>query len=125
MAPTFRHGDRLLSYRRSLPPRKGDVVVFGVTPADYPELAEPSAEHPAQAMLALRVKRVVACAGDPVPAWMSERCRGGDGRVPDGHVVVAGDAPRSEGSRELGFIAHERIQAVIVRRLRTRRIDAA
>jgi signal peptidase I len=95
MAPTLRDGDRLLVRRGSAPPDRGDVVVF---------------RHPGSRAVgtdpALRVKRVAAVAGDPTPAWVSEgaavdhRLR----TVPDGQLVVHGDARLSRDSRQLGLV---------------------
>src|SRR3954470_22755922 len=56
MAPTFRHGERLLARRQRRAPRTGDAVVFTAPEARRGELA-------------LRVKRVAAVAGEEVPTW--------------------------------------------------------
>jgi signal peptidase I len=100
MAPTFRNGERLLVRRRHRAPRIGDAVVF-------------TAPDSRRGELALRVKRVAAMAGDGVPTW----ARGalGDGAVPTDHVVVAGDNPHSQDSRQLGFIPTSAIVAIVDR----------
>jgi signal peptidase I len=95
MAPTLQDGDRLLVRRGSTPPDRGDVVVFRHAESGAVE-TDP----------ALRVKRVAAVAGDPMPAWVSEgaavdhRLRA----VPAGHLVVRGDARLSQDSRQLGLV---------------------
>ena len=85
MTPTLHSGERLLVRRwpRGGIPGVGDVIVF------LPDERGP------------RIKRVAAIAGDPVPAWLG---RDAGARIPAGHVIVRGDNPRSEGSRELGYI---------------------
>jgi signal peptidase I len=92
MEPTLRDGERLVARRwsRAAIPATGDVIVF------WPDA------------LGYRVKRVAGVAGDRVPPWMPVH----DGqRIPAGHVIVRGDNPRSEGSRELGYIAIDSIIA--------------
>jgi len=112
MAPTLRDGERLIARRWSpaAVPVTGELIVF------LPDA------------LGYRIKRVAGVAGDPVPAWLAardgERIPAGHvpaghvpaGHVPAGHVIVRGDNPRSEGSRELGYIALDAIIARIVHR---------
>ena len=85
MTPTLHSGDRLVVRRwiRGAMPAVGDVIVFLPDDRGY------------------RIKRVAAIAGDPVPAWLG---RDPGACIPAGHVIVRGDNPRSEGSRELGYI---------------------
>lgn len=98
MAPTLRDGQRLIARRlRDSPVRRGDVVVF--LPVN--RLVDDD--------VAYRVKRVAALAGDPTPAWLGSNVP----RVPSAHVVVAGDNPHSQDSRQLGFIAEHTIIARI------------
>jgi signal peptidase I len=93
MTPTLHSGDRLVVRRwiRGAMPAVDDVIVF--LPDD----------------LGYRIKRVAAIAGDPVPAWLG---RDPGACIPAGHVIVRGDNPRSEGSRQLGYIP---IGAIIAR----------
>lgn len=100
MAPTFRNGERLLVRRERRAPKLGDAVVFAAPESRRGELA-------------LRVKRVAALAGETVPAWAREAL--GDGAVPIDHVVVAGDNPHSQDSRQLGFIPTTAIVAIVDR----------
>ena len=115
MAPTFRDGDRVLARRRLRALQRGDIVVFTVNGKDYVE--------PLRALYpALRVKRVVALEGEPAPLWLQKRLRATSGEtVPARHVVVGGDAPGAEGSGQLGYIPHDRIEGIVVRRLYPRR----
>ncbi|MEO7733898.1 MAG: signal peptidase I [Kofleriaceae bacterium] len=101
MAPTLRNGERLVARRWSptARPVTGDVIVF-----------RPDA-------LGYRIKRIAGVAGDPVPAWLA---RDPGGRIPAGHVIVRGDNPRSEGSRELGYIPIATILARTARQLPAR-----
>jgi signal peptidase I len=95
MAPTFHDGDRVYALRRARY-RVGDVVVFDVGP-------------PAPAW---RIKRVTAVAGDPAPDWAGgDRAAGR--RVPPGCLVVAGDNPLSQGSRQLGYIPVARVLGAV------------
>jgi signal peptidase I len=93
MEPTLHDGERLVARRwsRAAIPVIGDVIVF------WPDA------------LGYRIKRVAGVAGDRVPPWMPVQL--GE-RIPAGHVIVRGDNPRSEGSRELGYIA---IHSIIAR----------
>lgn len=110
MAPTLWNGDRVLA-RRTRTVGRGDVIVFRVEASDYlyPEVAERAP---------YRVKRVVALQGDPVPRWLPEPLRGGERSVPDGHIVVAGDAAGSEGSASLGYVPVGRVLGVVAPTLR-------
>jgi signal peptidase I len=96
MAPTFRDGQRLLVTRRDAtrPLEVGDVVVFST---------------PQPGELALRIKRVAALGGEPVPTWVG----GTSSVVPRAHVVVSGDNPVSQDSRQLGFVPEAAVIAVV------------
>jgi signal peptidase I len=87
MSPTLRDGQRLFARRLRRDPRLGEVIVFRVPDATLPH----------------RIKRVAAVAGDPVPDWLTPVLPDLP-HVPDGHVAVAGDNPRSQDSRQLGLI---------------------
>lgn len=97
MTPTYRPGERIVARRlwsaRDI--RRGDVIVFK-TPTTR---GGPT----------LRVKRVVGVAGDASPLDTGQLKDHPPSRttprvVPIGHVSVAGDAPHSETSAELGFV---------------------
>lgn len=100
MLPTLRAGDRLLL--RRVPPnriRTGQIVVIG-SRAKYAGLAP------------LTIKRVVARAGEPVPATMDDAHPGAV--VPPGYVAALGDNPAASlDSRQCGYVAQNRIQGVI------------
>jgi signal peptidase I len=104
MRPTYSAGDVLLGVRTTAA-RRGRVIVFRP-----PYLSRDRNDPP------YRVKRVVAVSGDPTPEWVAAQPPGG--RVPAGHVVVHGDADRSEDSRHYGFINRADILAVVIGRLR-------
>ena len=107
MAPTLRHGQRLLVARAAAPAvAVGDVIVFRL----------PRAPHTAHVDVHHLVKRVAAVAGDPLPAWAAgPRCPGD--RVPPGRVVVIGDNPgRSGDSRQLGYVPVSAIVGVVAPR---------
>jgi signal peptidase I len=112
MAPTLSHGDLILGRRRFPKVSRGDIVVFSVYPGDYfSEMTLGSLQR--------RVKRVVATSGEPAPPSLpaSLRCLH-DGNVPDRHVALAGDASVSEGSAQFGYIGVDRIESVVVGRIR-------
>lgn len=107
MAPELASGDRVL-VRRTRRPRRGRVALLR-----YPRL--PSGA-PAGGQLLL--KRVVAVAGDRVPAgWADPDVHGlGGAVVPPGCAVVLGDnRPASWDSRHYGFVPRELLVGVVVR----------
>lgn len=100
MSPALRDGDRFLArvvrHPNPLPMRVGDLVVFRVVGDKQ-----------------LRVKRLAAVAGDPAPVWLPLVLRLANGeRVPARQLVVRGDAPVSQDSRELGYISVDHVVAV-------------
>jgi len=109
MRPTLRHGQKLLA-RRWRPGgasydrlRRSEIIVF-----------VPPAAVGFKRNLTYRVKRVVAIAGDPAPSWLPVL----PGipvleRVPPGTVVVRGDNPRSEDSRNYGWVAETSILGLV------------
>jgi signal peptidase I len=110
MSPTLHDGQRLVA-RRLIAPRldrdlsRGDIIVF-VLPSwrDNPELRH----------ISHRVKRIAAVPGDVVPDWARQALGAADdARVPEGQVVVVGDNPVSQDSRELGYIDARCIVAVV------------
>ena len=123
MAPTFRDGDRVYAFRRPRY-RVGDVIVFDVTSPVAPGAdqigdagrnrgtdrnrgtgralgagqARDAGRARGGADPAWRIKRVTAVAGDPAPDWAAGPT------VPPGCLVVDGDNPVSQGSRQLGYV---------------------
>lgn len=104
MMPTFVDGQRVLT-RRAVRGRirVGDVIVFRVrSPVTPPVAGTPW----------YRIKRVVAVAGDPLPAWLPG---GPSATVPAGHLVVTGDNPNSEDSRHFGPVRESAVLGVLRR----------
>jgi signal peptidase I len=107
MTPALRSGDRVL-VRRTRRPRRGQVALLR-----YPPL--PSGAPTGEQLL---LKRVVAVAGDRLPAeWADPDVHGlGGAVVPGGCAVVLGDnRPASWDSRHYGFVPRERVVGVVVR----------
>ncbi len=105
MRPTYADGDRLLAVRSPVL-RRGQAIIF--TPPDPDGLAFP--DDPVY-----RVKRLVAVAGDPTPAWVAGAVA--NAPVPPGHLVVRGDNNVSDDSRRYGYVPRDQVHAVVVRRL--------
>jgi len=100
MAPTLHDGQRLI-VRRGRDYATGDIIVFRVDAPGTP---------------ALRVKRVAALAGQPIPFQLRAGVLAAvPAAVPAHHVVVAGDNAHSEDSRHLGFVTDAAIQGVVRR----------
>jgi signal peptidase I len=105
MTPTLFPGDRVLAVRGT--PRRRGIVVLRA-----PAGASPSTTQ------ALRVKRLVALAGEPIPVEV--RVAHGfaeHATVPPGHVVVIGDHPLSEDSKQWGPIPASCVLATVRRRV--------
>ncbi|MGK5555334.1 S26 family signal peptidase [Actinomadura kijaniata] len=111
MTPTLHHGDVLLVLRHRRRARPGRIVVVQ-RPDRHTGWSGPAAPSGTARWY---VKRVVAAAGDPVPPWTP-----GDlpGRVPPGMLVLRGDHPRSEDSRQWGLCPADRMYGVVLLRLR-------
>ncbi len=109
MHPTYDDGDRLLAVRSPVL-RRGQAIVF--TPPDTEGVPFPGDP-------VYRVKRLVAVAGDPTPAWVAGAVP--DAPVPAGRLVVRGDNAVSEDSRSYGYVARDQVHAVVVRRLQLTR----
>ncbi|MDQ2838450.1 MAG: S26 family signal peptidase [Actinomycetota bacterium] len=90
MLPTLSDGQRVLAIRRRRY-RVGDIILFWV-PVGSGTAGDPD----------FRVKRVIATAGQPRPALFADSALAD--LVPARHVAVVGDAPRSEDSRQLGYL---------------------
>jgi signal peptidase I len=116
MAPTLRHGDRVLVRRRPGDRvGRGQIVVLEGPPLDRLRLPVRGPVPP----LGTLVKRVVAVAGDPVPSDVPET--GDGGRVPVGKLVVLGDnRAASVDSRAVGFFATGAVTGVVVRHVADR-----
>ena len=102
MSPAFHSGDRVLAARRAAGPAVGEVVVFRLPGGGDSTL----------------IKRVVAVAGDPVPPDVLAVVSAAPGaRVPDGALVVFGDASQSADSRRWGYLPAGNVLGVVVRSL--------
>ncbi|MES9536168.1 S26 family signal peptidase [Actinomadura sp. NPDC000600] len=112
MTPTLHPGDVLLVLRHRRRARPGRIVVVQ-RPDRHAGWRGPAAPSGGAGWY---VKRVVAAPGDPVPAWVA-----GDlpGRVPPGMLVLRGDHPRSEDSKQWGLCPADRMYGVVLMRLRT------
>jgi signal peptidase I len=101
MSPAFHSGDRVL-VARTAGWSAGDVVVFRYASGPDEKL----------------IKRVAAVAGDPVPSDVLAAVREEPGtRVPDGFLVVIGDAVQSTDSRSFGYLSADAVIGVVARRL--------
>jgi signal peptidase I len=117
MSPTFHHGDLVIGRRHIPGVSRGDAVIFRVESSDFGD--DGSAVWQGSTWLSRRVKRIVAVAGDRPPASLPQGFqRQAGGRVPAGHVAVAGDNPHSEGSAQFGYVGVERVESVVIGRLR-------
>lgn len=123
MQPALLAGDVLLVLRRRgrwrAPERTGRIVVVQRPDrrTGWSGPADPSGDG------GWYVKRVAAVAGDPVPSWMGARGTRGAGSagVPDGALVLLGDHPASEDSKQWGFCPVDRVYGVVLLRLPSRR----
>ncbi|MET8847597.1 S26 family signal peptidase [Amycolatopsis sp. NPDC004625] len=109
MTPALRSGDRVL-VRRTRRPRRGQVALLR-----FPQL--PSGAPAGDQLL---LKRVVAVAGDRIPAgWAEPDVHGLAGAVvPAGCTVVLGDnRATSWDSRHYGFVPREQLVGVVVRQV--------
>ncbi|NUW46445.1 S26 family signal peptidase [Nonomuraea rhodomycinica] len=112
MTPALLHGDVLLVLRHRRRARAGRIVVV--------QRPDPRTGWDGPADLSgaagWYVKRVVAAAGDPVPSWVP-----GDrpDRVPPGMLVLRGENPYSEDSKQWGLCPADRMYGVVLLRLRS------
>jgi signal peptidase I len=117
MSPVYVDGDRVLISRRiAAPVARNQVVVL-----EPPHPSSGRSGPPQSGQLSRRnwyIKRVVAVAGDPVPAVV--RVRQGladDAIVGPGEIVVLGEHPRSEDSKQWGCLPADRVLGVVLRKL--------
>ncbi|MER5640912.1 S26 family signal peptidase [Kitasatospora sp. NPDC002227] len=120
MEPALQHGDRLL-VRRCKPARvrAGRIVVV-----ERPDRRTgwSGARHGDGRVRAgsrdWYVKRAVAVGGQRVPTALAELCRlPADAQVPGDSLLLLGDNPRSEDSKQWGYCPGDRLLGVVVRRL--------
>ncbi len=107
MEPTYRQGDQLLILRTERI-STGDVILLS-----RPENAERIVGSRAEPEEGLYIKRVCAIEGDDIPPSVPAD----EESVPQGRLVVMGDANRSYDSRHWGTISRS---LVIGRALRAR-----
>ncbi|HCT81604.1 MAG TPA: hypothetical protein DGG94_07370 [Micromonosporaceae bacterium] len=107
MAPAFDDGDRVLVRR---------LHASGVHAGDVVVLRRPWRGGGQADSSALLIKRAVAIAGDPVPAQAHAALETGAVKVPAGAVVVLGDNPASEDSKQWGFVNMNALVGVVVGR---------
>ncbi|MFI7443039.1 signal peptidase I [Nonomuraea indica] len=113
MAPTLRHGDRVLVRRT---PRetigRGDIVVV-TEPGPCRSGGSDGSSHSTWV-----IKRVVAVPGDAEPAFLPDWARRPDGFIGPGRLVVLGDNPDfSWDSRQFGTVQAEQVLGVVIRPL--------
>ena len=104
MAPTLRHGERVLVRRTRLEAlNRGDLVVF---------------RRPREQTRSWMVKRVLAAPGDPLPrAEVPNLWSYRDAVVPANRLVVLGDnLAVSYDSRQFGFIHGGSVLGVVIPR---------
>ena len=112
MTPTYEDGDRLLVWTwRHSKYLAGEVIVFR-TPYHIGELT-------------YLVKRVVACAGGPVPPEVAHRVGGSGREIPAGALVVRGDNPASLDSRHFGYVCTTAVVGRVLCRLARATRDGA
>lgn len=119
MAPAYRSGDWVLVARRDgRRVARGRVVVVEQPEPEYgwDRLPRPDRNLAGRHWY---LKRVVAVAGDPVPAAVAEVVGAGPGTpVPPDGLVVLGDAEPSDDSRRWGYFPADRVLGMVVCRLR-------
>lgn len=125
MRPTLAAGDRLLVRRTSLPRVKvGDIAVL--TAKEFPDADMLATDMLPTDIEHWVIKRVVATAGDPVPASVAPVMAVQPGTpLPDGALAVIGDnVDASHDSRVFGYVSADQVFGVVVRRIgSTRRHD--
>ncbi|MFG2129554.1 S24/S26 family peptidase [Streptomyces sp. NPDC048751] len=111
MSPTFETGDRVLIRRGTRGLRKGRIVVVVRPDIETGWGRKPLVDRDVQ-VHRWYIKRAVALSGERYPEQVKK-----DGVVPDGHIMVIGDNPRSVDSKQHGPCPTHQILGVVVRRL--------
>ncbi|GAA4920947.1 signal peptidase I/APA family basic amino acid/polyamine antiporter [Stackebrandtia albiflava] len=111
MSPALYPGDKVLVRRGIRGIRPGRIVVLARPRSGegWRRLAPAGRDLDATSWY---IKRVVAVSGQPYPEVMKR-----EGVVPSGHVVVIGDHPHSEDSKQHGPCPVDQILGVQVRKL--------
>ncbi|MEU9024626.1 S24/S26 family peptidase [Actinomadura sp. NPDC048394] len=109
MTPALDPGDVVLVLRHRRRARPGRIVVV-----QRPD-RRTGWDGPSDPSAGWYVKRVAARAGDPMPSWVPGD---GPGRVSPGMLVLRGDHPRSEDSKQWGPCPADRMYGVVLMRLR-------
>jgi signal peptidase I len=118
MEPTHRDGDRVLARRSRAAIERGSVVVVERPDAETLTWSRPPT--PRRHRSELLIKRVLSVPGDPVPrAQIPALAAAAEPVVPPGCLVLRGDnAERSFDSTLVGYFPVERVQGIVIRRLR-------
>ncbi|MER5770757.1 S24/S26 family peptidase [Streptomyces sp. NPDC001985] len=117
MSPALRPGSRVLIRRGTAGLRRGRIAVLA-SPDPDPATAWRGKGPVSGELGAVEwcIKRVVAVEGDRMPRGVA----GGGGRVPVGHVVVIGDYPLSQDSKQYGPCPVHQILGLMILPLRPR-----
>ncbi|MDX3312766.1 S24/S26 family peptidase [Streptomyces sp. NPDC054884] len=111
MSPAYKTGDRVLIRRGTRGLHKGRIVVVVRPDIETGWGRNPLVVRDVQAHR-WYIKRVVALGGERYPEKLDR-----DGAVPQGHVMVVGDNPRSVDSKQHGPCPTHQILGIVVRRL--------
>ncbi|MEY9841009.1 S26 family signal peptidase [Streptacidiphilus sp. EB103A] len=120
MAPSLKDGDRLLARRcRAHSVRAGEIVIV-VRPDPVSGWKAPGAASQSEGTgVAWYVKRAIAVGGQPVPAEFAAQARVDPGeRVPAGTLLILGDNPRSDDSKQWGPCPDHLVRGRVLRRFR-------
>ena len=125
MLPTLRAGDRLLARRCLRQPRVGSLVVLERPLVDRSDrLGRSGRVREAVPQPKWIVKRLVAVAGDPVPAWcfsVLDSTERDLRQIPAGMMLVLGDnLAESYDSRDFGFVSLTKLRGVVMPAVRIR-----
>jgi signal peptidase I len=113
MVPAIQPGERLLILRLRLRVRVGSIVAL------RPPFGSRASAGVASGYWL--IKRVVALSGEPMPAVVLHQYLGQPQMtVPEGSIVVLGDDPASQDSKQWGPIPRALVAGIMVRRLGAR-----